>query len=58
MKTLDQRSPVLDTVMDGLMRRYRERTPDVERVVRAMMAEGLVARADEIERLRETKKPA
>ena len=39
----------LDFVMNGLMRRYRERVPDVDRVVRCMIAAGLVRNAEEIE---------
>ncbi|RIK84530.1 MAG: DUF1338 domain-containing protein [Planctomycetota bacterium] len=39
----------LKYVLDGLMRRYRERVPDVGRVIDAMVAEGVIASADEIE---------
>lgn len=39
----------LDFVMDGFMRRYRERVPDVDRVIRCMIAEGIITRAEEIE---------
>jgi hypothetical protein len=39
----------IDVVMDGLMRRYRQRVPDVDRVMRAMIEAGLIASADEIE---------
>jgi hypothetical protein len=39
----------LRTVLDGLMRRYRERVPDVGRIVAAMVAEGIVAGAGAIE---------
>jgi hypothetical protein len=35
-------SAPLDFVLDGLMRRYRERVPDVDGVVRAMVDAGLV----------------
>lgn len=39
----------LDQVMDGLMRRYRERVPDVDRVVRVMLQHGLIQSVDDIE---------
>ncbi|QDT73102.1 DUF1338 domain-containing protein [Lacipirellula limnantheis] len=39
----------LDFVLDGLMRRYRERVPDVDGVVRAMVAAGLVGSVGDIE---------
>jgi hypothetical protein len=35
----------LDTVLDGLMRRYKARVPDVQAVQEAMVAEGLIDRA-------------
>lgn len=39
----------LEVVLGGLMRRYRERVPDVENVIRAMIAEGIIASAENIE---------
>lgn len=39
----------LDFVMNGLMSRYRQRVPDVEKVISAMVAAGYVASADEID---------
>ncbi len=39
----------LDIVLDGLMRRYRERVPDVSRVISGMLAHGIIASPDEIE---------
>lgn len=39
----------LDCVMEGLMRRYRERVPDVDRVIRCMVADGIIRDAEEIE---------
>lgn len=39
----------LTIVLNGLMRRYRERVPDVDAVVRAMIAKGLVKTVDDIE---------
>lgn len=43
-----QQSP-LEQVMAGLMRRYTERVPDVRKVLDAMVAEGIVQSASEIE---------
>lgn len=40
---------VLDTILDGLMRRYRERVPDVGRVLSNMLGHGLIARESDIE---------
>ncbi|WP_338875468.1 DUF1338 domain-containing protein [Spirosoma sp. SC4-14] len=39
----------LDGVMSGLMRRYSERVPDVQNVIDAMINEGIIGRADDIE---------
>jgi hypothetical protein len=39
----------LDTFLDGLMRRYKERVPDVQAVINAMTEEGLIKSGDEIE---------
>lgn len=39
----------LDTVLAGLMRRYKARVPDVEAVIAAMIAEGMIDQADDIE---------
>ncbi|MCC6491408.1 MAG: DUF1338 domain-containing protein [Pirellulales bacterium] len=39
----------LEFVLDGLMRRYRERVPDVGRVISAMIADGVINSADDIE---------
>jgi hypothetical protein len=39
----------LDFVMDGLMSRYKERVPDVQRVLDAMVVDGLIASADDVE---------
>ncbi len=36
-------------ILDGLMRRYKERVPDVEKVISAMIEEGLIQHANEIE---------
>ena len=39
----------LGAVMDGLMRRYSERVPDVRKVINAMIDAGVIASPDEIE---------
>ena len=39
----------LEFVLNGLMRRYRERVPDVNKVADAMIAEGIITDANEIE---------
>ncbi|MFB6458084.1 DUF1338 domain-containing protein [Chitinophaga sp. Hz27] len=39
----------LELILDGLMRRYKERVPDVNRVISAMKVEGLIKEEQEIE---------
>ncbi|RPE08379.1 DUF1338 domain-containing protein [Chitinophaga lutea] len=39
----------LETVLDGLMSRYQERVPDVSAIIDAMIAEGIILRASDIE---------
>jgi hypothetical protein len=39
----------LNTVLDGLMRRYTERVPDVRRIINAMIAEGIIDSPEAIE---------
>ncbi|GAB4022498.1 2-oxoadipate dioxygenase/decarboxylase family protein [Spirosoma koreense] len=39
----------LDAVLGGLMRRYSERVPDVQKVIDAMITEGIIADPTEIE---------
>jgi hypothetical protein len=39
----------LDIVLDGLMRRYKERVPDVQGVINAMVREGIIKSGDDIE---------
>ena len=39
--------PALDTVLAGLMRRYKARVPDVQAVQNAMVDEGLIAHPDD-----------
>lgn len=41
--TSAHRLTTLEHVLDGLMRRYRERAPDVGRIIAAMIAEGVIA---------------
>ncbi len=47
--TTDDRLLTLQHVLDGLMRRYRERVPDVGAIVAAMVREGIVPDAAAIE---------
>ncbi len=46
--TTDTTTP-LNGVLAGLMSRYRERVPDVSGIINAMIAEGVISSADEIE---------
>lgn len=39
----------LELVLDGLMRRYQERVPDVQKIINAMLKEGIIASTDDIE---------
>jgi hypothetical protein len=39
----------LDGVLDGLMRRYKERVPDVQAIIDAMIDEGIITSADDIQ---------
>ncbi|WP_027891509.1 DUF1338 domain-containing protein [Calidithermus chliarophilus] len=39
----------LEAVLDGLMRRYQERVPDVPAILRAMTQEGLISRPEDVE---------
>ncbi|MFW5973575.1 MAG: DUF1338 domain-containing protein [Bacteroidota bacterium] len=39
----------LDGVLDGLMRRYKERVPDVQKIIDAMIEENLIRTADDIQ---------
>lgn len=45
----EARLTVLQGVLDGLMRRYRERVPDVGRVVACMVRDGIIPHAEAIE---------
>lgn len=40
---------VLEAVLHGLMDRYMTRVPDVQRVIDAMISEGIISKADDIE---------
>jgi hypothetical protein len=40
---------ILEQVLEGLMRRYRERVPDVTAILDTMVREGLIRSAAEIE---------
>lgn len=48
LKTVDM-STILDQVLHGLMQRYKERVPDVAKILQAMIRAGIIAREDEIE---------
>ncbi len=43
------RGTTLDQVLEGLMRRYQERVPDVARIIAAMVAQGLITAPEAIE---------
>lgn len=43
------RLTTLDIILGGLMRRYKERVPDVQAVIDAMMADGVIPSGDAIE---------
>ena len=49
MTSSSTNSKTLDIVLDGLMRRYRERVPDVQNVINAMLDKGIIHLPDEIE---------
>ena len=44
-----QKTTILNEVLDGLMSRYKERVPDVAEVIAAMIQEGVINNAAEIE---------
>lgn len=46
---ISSQTSTLDTVLNGLMRRYKERVPDVDAIIQAMIAEGIITDADAIE---------
>lgn len=43
------RRTTLDGVLAGLMRRYQERVPDVQAIIKAMVADGLIGSAADLE---------
>lgn len=45
----EQRLATLDIVLEGLMRRYKERVPDVPNILNTMIKEGIIRHADDIE---------
>ncbi len=47
--TVTSKRETLDGVLGGLMRRYRERVPDVEKIIRAMTRDGLIGGASDLE---------
>ncbi|GAA4468829.1 DUF1338 domain-containing protein [Nibrella saemangeumensis] len=49
MTTSPSKLATLDRVMEGLMSRYRERVPDVNGIINAMIDEGVIQSPDEIE---------
>lgn len=46
---LSQKLTTLDGILAGLMRRYRERVPDVARILQLMQTQGLITSVDDIE---------
>lgn len=46
---IDQRQSALQHVLNGLMRRYQERVPDVGAIIAAMIEEGIITRPEDIE---------
>lgn len=48
-QTQSSHSRALDTVMHGLMRRYKERVPDVSTILDAMVQENVIADSEDIE---------
>lgn len=49
MSTSSEKTNVLDYVLNGLMKRYMERVPDVKKIVDAMIAEGIIKNQEGIE---------
>ncbi|MCF2445294.1 DUF1338 domain-containing protein [Dyadobacter sp. CY345] len=45
----DQNTITLDVVLEGLMRRYQDRVPDVETILNAMVSEGIIQSESAIE---------
>ncbi len=49
MTTLNSKNETLNGVLDGLMRRYQERVPDVQKIIQAMVADELIGAPRDIE---------
>ena len=49
METKSTKLDQLDIVLDGLMRRYKERVPDVKHIIGAMIENGIIERPEDIE---------
>ncbi len=49
MTTLNSKNSTLNGVLDGLMRRYGERVPDVQNIIQAMIKDGLIGAPEDIE---------
>ena len=49
MTTLNSKNDTLNGVLDGLMRRYQERVPDVQKIFQAMVQDGLIRAPEDIE---------
>ena len=49
MEAKSEKLATLDIVLNGLMRRYQERVPDVGAILNAMVAEGMIGNTHEIE---------
>jgi hypothetical protein len=47
--TRENKLKTLEHVLAGLMRRYQERVPDVEKIIGEMMKEGIIKRPEDIE---------
>lgn len=46
---MENKLRLLQAVLDGLIRRYKERVPDVASIINAMMAEGVITKEQDIE---------
>ena len=46
---MNNQQAILDAVLDGLIRRYKERVPDVASIIKAMMTEGVIKTEKDIE---------
>jgi hypothetical protein len=46
---MDTNTATLEVVLEGLMRRYSERVPDVKKITQAMVEEGIIQKAEDIE---------